>query len=87
MSVFKDKILLITGGTGIFGNVALHRFLDSDKSITEGSEYVSKIQDYHSQKTRRLDLEGMKELLMKLMFIREDLNLEPRVKSKDFRSE
>ena len=30
MSVFKDKVLLITGGTGSFGNAVLKRFLDSD---------------------------------------------------------
>ncbi len=30
MSVFKDKILLITGGTGSFGNAVLNRFLDTD---------------------------------------------------------
>lgn len=30
MSVFKDKVLLITGGTGSFGNMVLKRFLDSD---------------------------------------------------------
>lgn len=30
MSLFKDKVLLITGGTGSFGNAVLHRFLDSD---------------------------------------------------------
>ena len=30
MSVFKDKTLLITGGTGSFGNAVLKRFLDSD---------------------------------------------------------
>ena len=28
--MFKDKILLITGGTGSFGNAVLRRFLDSD---------------------------------------------------------
>jgi len=28
--MFKDKILLITGGTGSFGNAALERFLDTD---------------------------------------------------------
>lgn len=27
---FKDKVLLITGGTGSFGNAVLRRFLDSD---------------------------------------------------------
>ena len=30
MSLFKDKILLITGGTGSFGNAVLNRFLDTD---------------------------------------------------------
>jgi len=30
MSVFKDKTLLITGGTGSFGNAVLNRFLSTD---------------------------------------------------------
>lgn len=30
MSIFKDKVLLITGGTGSFGNAVLKRFLDTD---------------------------------------------------------
>ena len=30
MSVFKDKILLITGGTGSFGNAVLNRFINED---------------------------------------------------------
>ena len=30
MSLFKDKILLITGGTGLFGNAVLNRFLETD---------------------------------------------------------
>ena len=32
MSIFRDKVLLITGGTGSFGNAVLRRFLDSDIS-------------------------------------------------------
>lgn len=28
--MFKDKVLLITGGTGSFGNAVLRRFLNSD---------------------------------------------------------
>lgn len=28
--MFKDKILLITGGTGSFGNAVLKRFLETD---------------------------------------------------------
>ena len=30
MSQFKNKTLLITGGTGSFGNAVLNRFLDTD---------------------------------------------------------
>ena len=30
MSIFKDKVLLITGGTGSFGNAVLNRFLKTD---------------------------------------------------------
>lgn len=30
MEIFKDKVLLITGGTGSFGNAVLKRFLNSD---------------------------------------------------------
>ncbi len=30
MSIFKDKVLMITGGTGSFGNAVLRRFLDTD---------------------------------------------------------
>ena len=28
--MFKEKILLITGGTGSFGNAILHRFLTTN---------------------------------------------------------
>jgi UDP-glucose 4-epimerase len=30
MSIFKDKVLLITGGTGSFGHAVLRRFINSD---------------------------------------------------------
>jgi UDP-glucose 4-epimerase len=30
MSLFKDKVLLITGGTGSFGNAVLNRFINTD---------------------------------------------------------
>ena len=63
------------------------RDLNYDKFFTEGNADMSRIEDYHSHNTRRLDVEGMKELLLKLRFIREDLGLEPRAKNKDIRSE
>lgn len=63
------------------------RDLNYDKYFTKGSEEVTRIEDYHSHNTTRLDVEGMKHLLLKLRFIREDLGLETRAKSREIRSE
>ena len=63
------------------------RDLNYDKFFREGSEDISRIEDYHSHNTRRLDVEGMKEQLMRLRFIQEDLGLIPRAKARDIRSE
>ncbi|MEG2614813.1 MAG: UDP-glucose 4-epimerase, partial [Alistipes sp.] len=51
------------------------RDLNYDKFFTEGNEDMATIEDYHSHNTKRLDVKGMKELLLKLDFIREDLKL------------
>lgn len=63
------------------------RDLNYDKYFTQGNEEVAKIEDYHSHNTARLDVEGMKKLLLKLRFIREDLGLEAKAKSSEIRSE
>ena len=63
------------------------RDLNYDKYFTEGDDAISRIDDYHSHNTHRLDVGGMKELLLKLNFIREDLGLQPKAKSRDYRSE
>ncbi len=64
-----------------------NRDLNYDKFFVEGNEKVSTIEDYHSHNTVRLDVEGMKEQLMRLRFIQEDLGLIARAKSKEIRSE
>lgn len=64
-----------------------NRDLNYDKYFTDGNEEMSKIEDYHSHNTVRLDVESMKQLLLKLRFIREDLGLNPRSKAKEIRSE
>ncbi len=51
------------------------RDLNYDKYFIEGNEKISEVEDYHSHNTARLDVEGMKKLLLKLRFIREDLRL------------
>lgn len=42
------------------------RDLNYDKYFVEGQEEIAQIDDYHSHNTTRLDVEGMKELLLKL---------------------
>ena len=64
-----------------------NRDLNYDKFFVDGNEEISKIEDYHSHNTSRLDVEGMKAQLLRLRFIREDLGLEPRAKARDIRSE
>lgn len=49
------------------------RDLNYDKYFVEGEEKISKIEDYHSHNTVRLDVEGMQRLLLKLSMIRQDL--------------
>ncbi len=51
------------------------RDLNYDNYFLQGNEEVATIEDYHSHNTARLDIEGMKRLLLKLDFIREDLGL------------
>lgn len=62
------------------------RDLNYDK-IEGGNPDVDKMDEYHSHNTRRLTVDEMKELLLKLTFIREDLGLQPRAHAKEIRSE
>ena len=49
------------------------RDLNYDKYFVEGEKEISTIEDYHSHNTTRLDMEGMKQLLLKLDVVREAL--------------
>lgn len=62
------------------------RDLNYDK-VEGGNPEIDKMEEYHSHNTKRLTVEEMKELLLKLTFIREDLGLQPRAHSKEIRSE
>lgn len=50
-----------------------NRDLNYDKYFVEGEERLSVIEDYHSHNTHRLDRQGMKNLLLKLDLVREDV--------------
>lgn len=52
-----------------------NRDLNYDKFFSEGEKDVSKIEDYHSHNTHRLDVEGTKQLLLILTMIKKDLSL------------
>nr|WP_299034104.1 polysaccharide biosynthesis protein [uncultured Tenacibaculum sp.] len=52
-----------------------NRDLNYANFFSEGEIDMNKVEDYHSHNTERLDVEGMKKLLLKLNFIREDLNV------------
>ena len=51
-----------------------NRDLNYDKYFIEGESNVTQLEEYTSHNTRRLDLNGMKELLLKLPEIREDIH-------------
>jgi UDP-glucose 4-epimerase len=52
-----------------------NRDLNYAKYFSEGEPDMSKIEEYHSHNTYRLDVEETKNLLMKLDFIQKDMNL------------
>ncbi|AWS96188.1 MULTISPECIES: UDP-N-acetylglucosamine 4,6-dehydratase/5-epimerase [Citrobacter] len=46
------------------------RDLNYGKYVEQGDQRISQVEDYNSHNTERLDVEGMKKLLLKLAFIR-----------------
>lgn len=46
------------------------RDLNYDKYVEKGDQRITEVEDYNSHNTERLDIEGMKSLLLKLKFIR-----------------
>jgi UDP-glucose 4-epimerase len=50
-----------------------NRDLNYGKYFTQGEEKVSVVEDYTSHNTQRLDVEGMKKLLLELPLIRKDI--------------
>lgn len=63
------------------------RDLNYDKFFVDGDEEISKIEDYHSHNTTRLDVEGMKHLLLKIRLIHEDLSIQKEIQAKEIRCE
>ncbi|HHJ10633.1 MAG TPA: NAD-dependent epimerase/dehydratase family protein [Bacteroidetes bacterium] len=51
------------------------RDLNYDRYFSVGEKDISKVKEYHSHNTVRLDVEGTKRLLLKLDFIQKDIGL------------
>jgi UDP-N-acetylglucosamine 4,6-dehydratase len=58
---------------GYFRVEADIRNLNYDQYFSEGESRLTEIQDYHSHNTRRLDVDEMVEVLLKLPYIRQEL--------------
>lgn len=50
-----------------------NRDLNYEQYFSEGETDISNIEEYHSHNTHRLDVQGTKDLLMKLPFIQKDM--------------
>ena len=51
-----------------------NRDLNYKKYFVEGEEKIAEFDDYTSHNTERLDIEGIKQLLLKLDYIKEQLD-------------
>ena len=50
------------------------RELNYRKYFVQGEQHISELDDYTSHNTERLDIQGIKKNLLKLDYIREELN-------------
>jgi len=53
---------------------AYNRDLNYKKFFVEGEQHISELDDYTSHNTERLSIQGIKDVLLKLGYIREQLN-------------
>ena len=69
MSIFKNKVLMITGGTGSFGNAVLNRFLKTDiaeirnliimepfSSVVNGKQLIGRLRQYKQEDSHVYEL-------------------------------
>lgn len=71
--VNREEMAKATDMGDYFRIPADNRDLNYGKFFTEGEPKASEVDDYTSHNTERLDVEGMKKLLLKLDLIRNDL--------------
>jgi UDP-glucose 4-epimerase len=76
--VNREEMVKVIDEGNYFRIPADTRDLNYNKFFTEGESKVSQIDEYTSHNTKRLDIEGTKQLLLKLHSIREDILKEKR---------
>ncbi|MDR0298904.1 MAG: polysaccharide biosynthesis protein [Streptococcaceae bacterium] len=82
--MFTDKVLLITGGTGSFGNAVLDRFLDSDLREIRIFSRDEKKQDDMRHLYQRISAENFKKLKFYIGDIRDYSSIEKAMQGVDF---
>ena len=73
--VNREDMLKAKDMGGYYCIPADNRDLNYEKYFSEGEADISKVEDYHSHNTDRLDVENTKKLLLKLDFIKNDVNI------------
>jgi UDP-glucose 4-epimerase len=70
-SLCSREEMLVARDEGDYYRIpADNRDLNYEKFFDEGSRELSSVEDYNSHNTNRLDVSGMKDLLLKLQFIK-----------------
>jgi len=69
----KEEHVVAQDMGGFYRVPADTRDLNYDKYFVEGNEYLQQVEDYNSHNTERLNIEQIKEKLLKLEFIQEEL--------------
>lgn len=67
----REEMFVAEDQGGYYRIPSDNRDLNYSKYFEEGEKDLSQVEDYNSHNTERLDVEGMKQLLRKLDFIRE----------------
>jgi len=77
--VNREDMMKAEDMEGYYRIPADNRNLNYERYFSEGEKDISKVEDYHSHNTHRLDVEGTKNLLLKLDFIRDDAAVNQKV--------
>jgi UDP-N-acetylglucosamine 4,6-dehydratase len=72
--ISREEMAHAQDNGGYYRIPADNRDLNYAKYFSEGEEKISHLDDYTSHNTRRLNVEQVKELLLKLDYIKEELN-------------